>query len=143
MAKKTDPIKQMVLDAIAGGNALNVERINELRAKSKKKITILKTVFWIAIGLFNLMVWNPFPISIPVTVRWVVGIGSLMFALIFPILAIRRHRGYLHQLEDSTQGPKRRKTDDAGRQYIDKVKKQGRVFVRVEFEELEGEPLSE
>lgn len=143
MAQKTDPIKQMVLEAIAGGYALSTERINELRTKSKKEITILKTVFWIAIGLFNLMVWNPFPTPIPVAVRWVVGVGALLLALIFPILGIRRHRGYLHQLEDSAQGPKRRKTDDAGRQYIDKVKKQGRVFVRAEFEELEGEPLPE
>ncbi len=143
MAQKNNPMKQMVLDAIAGGYAVSSERIQELRAKSKKEITTLKTVFWVALGLFNLMVWDPFSVPIPGALRWGVALGSLVTALIFPVIGIRRHRGYLYLLEDSSQGPKRRKTDDAGRQYMDRVKKQGRFFVRAEFELLEGESATE
>lgn len=141
MAQQIDPIKQLVIEGIAGGYAISAERIRELRERSSKEITTLKTVFWIAIGLFNLMVWNPFPAPIPSTLRWLVGLGSLLVALFFPIIGIRRHRARLYQLEDCGVGLKRRKTDDAGRQYMDKVKQQGRVFVRAEFEVLQGEPL--
>lgn len=143
MAQKTHPIKQMVLDAIAGGYTVTGERIQQLRDKSYKEISVLKMVFWVAIGLFNLMVWYPFPAPISATLRWSVGVGALLVAIIFPILGIRRHRGHLAQLEDCTQGPKRRKVNAAGRQYMDRVKKQGRVFVRAEFTLLEGETAAE
>ena len=142
MAHKIHPVRQMVVDAIAGGYAVSDERIQQLRAKSERKISLLKGVFWVAIGLFNLMVWYPFSAPIPQALRWTVGLGSLLVAIVFPIIGIRRHRGYLLQLEECTQGPKRRKTDDSGRQYIDLVKKQGRFFVRAEFSVLEGEPPS-
>ncbi len=143
MAQKVSPIKQMVLDAIAGGYAVSEERIRELRAKSEKEVSTLKTVFWIAIGLFNLMVWNPFPTPVPVEMRWFVGLGSLAVAIFFPIIGIRRHQAYLALLEDCNQGPKRRRTDDAGRQYMDRVKQQGRFFVRAEFEVLDGGSVPE
>ena len=129
------------LDAIAGGYAISAERIQQLRDKSKKEIFILKGVFWIAIGIFNLMVWYPFSTPISDTLRWTVGLGALLVAIVFPVIGIRRHQGFLEQLEDSTQGPKRRKTDDSGRKYMDLVKKQGRFFVHAEFVQLEGENL--
>ncbi len=143
MAQKNHPIKQMVLDAIAGGYAVNRERIQQLRDKSNREISLLKRVFWVALGLFNLMVWYPFSMPIAETLRWTVGIGALLIAIVFPIVGIRRHRGCLAQLEECTQGPKRRKADDLGRQYMDRVKKQGRFFVRAEFQILEGETPTE
>ena len=143
MAQMINPIVQMVLDGIAGGYAVSAERIEQLRTKSAKEVSLLKRVFWIALGLFNLMVWYPFSTPISETLRWTVGIGALLIALIFPTFGIRRHRGYLEQLADSTQGPKRRKADDAGRKYMDGVKKQGRVFIRAEFVVLEGEAPGE
>jgi hypothetical protein len=139
MAKKIHPIEQMVLDAIAAGDLVSGERIRQLRDKSEKQITILKGVFWVAIALFNLMVWYPFSTPISDGLRLAVGLGSLLIALFFPIVGIRRHRGCLEQLTECTQGPKRAKTDDSGRQYMDRVKKEGRFFVHAEFRVLEGE----
>jgi len=139
MTQKLHPIRQMVLDGISGGYAMSEERIQQLRDKSEKEITLLKRVFWVAIGLFNLMVWYPFSTPIPESLRWVVGFGALLVAIFFPIIGIRLHRKNLEQLGDSTLGPKRRKTDDAGRRYMDQVKKQGRFFVHAEFAVLEGE----
>ncbi len=139
MAQKTDPIKQLVMDALDGGYALSGEKIQQLREKSTREITTLKTVFWVALGLFNLMVWDPFNVPLSASLRWGVAFGALVVAIVFPIIGIRRHRARLFQLEDSTQGPKRRKANDAGRQYIDRVKKQGRYFIRAEFELLEGD----
>ncbi len=139
MAQKIHPIMQMVLDGIAGGYAVSGERIEQLRSKGEKEVSLLKRVFWISIGLFNLMVWYPFPTPISDTLRWTVGIGALLIAIIFPIFGIRRQRRYLEQLADSTQGPKRRRTDDAGRLYMDAVKKQGRVYIQAEFLVFEGD----
>jgi hypothetical protein len=141
MTQKVHPVRQMVLDAIAGDYAISAERIQQLRDKSKKEIFILKGVFWIAIGIFNLMVWDPFSTPISDTLRWTIGLGALLVAIVFPVIGIRRHQGFLEQLEDSTQGPKRRKTDDSGRKYMDLVKKQRRFFVHAEFVQLEGENL--
>ena len=143
MAAKNDMITQLFKGAIAGGYAVSQERIKELREKSEKEVTTLKTVFWVAIGLFNIVLWNPFATPIPDTIRWVVGLGSLFLTFFFPILGIRRHRKILYQLEDSYRAPKRRNVDKQGCAYMDKVKKLGRVFVRVEMELLEGEPLAD
>ncbi len=139
MNRKTHPVKQLVLDAVAADCAVSAEQIQELRQKSEKGISLLKKVFWFAIGIFNLMVWYPFPTSISIRLRIAVGIASLLVAIVFPIVGIRRHRSYLVQLQDCTQAPKRRKTDDSGRKYMDRVKKQGRFFVQAEFSVLEGE----
>lgn len=141
MSKSVEPLRQLFRDAISGDYVISAERINQLRAKSEKEISNLKMVFWIAIGLLNLMIWDPFTLSIPTSMRIIGGVGSLVIALLFPLVGIRRHKQYLYQLEDSFLGPKRRNTDDAGRRYMDKVKQQGRVFVRVEYELLQGEEL--
>lgn len=141
MAKKIDLVVRMFEEAIAGSYALSMERIQQLRDKSDKEIATLKTVFWVAIGLFNIVLWNPFSSPIPVGLRWLVGLGSVFVAFFFPILGIRRHRRILYQLEDSPRAPKRSKADKNGCAYIDKVKKQKRVFVRAEVELLEGEAL--
>lgn len=143
MSEKIDPITQMVLDAVSGGYAISSESIRQLRAKSEKEITTLKTVFWIAIGMLNIMIWNPFSVSIPESLRWSVALGSLLIATVFPIIGIRRHRRILYRLEDSDRGPKRRKADDAGRRYIDLVKKQARVFIRAEYDVLDGDQAPE
>lgn len=139
MSRREHPVKQMVLEGIAGGYAVSGEQIQQLRARSEKAISFLKKVFWVAIGLFNLMVWYPFPGPISDTLRWTVGLGALLVAIFYPIIGIRRHRGYLNQLEDCARAPKRRKADDSGRQYMDLVKKQGRFFVLAECSVLEGE----
>ncbi len=141
MSEKIDPITQMVMDALAGGYAISGESIQKLREQSNKGISTLKTVFWVAIGFFNIMIWVPFSTPIPSGLRWAIALGALLVALVFPIVGIRRHRGLLYRLEDSTLGPKRRNTDEAGRQYIDLVKKQGRKFLRAEYELLEGKPV--
>jgi len=143
MVKKIHPIQQMVLDAISDGSAVPGKRILELRDKSEKEISLLKKVFWVSLGIFNLMVWYPFTSPLPTSVRFAVGILSLFIAIFFPIIGIRRNRSRLKQLEDCSQGLKRRKTDEAGRQYMDQVKKQKRLFVHAEYLVLQGEPPSE
>jgi len=143
MSAKKNDLRQMVVGAIEGDYAISAETVSRLRAASEKEISTLKMVFSISIGLFNLMVWDILPTKIPIELRWVVGAGSLFVALFFPILGIRRHQRRLYQLADSPRNPKRARADEAGRRYFDKVKQQGRYFIRLETEILEGEPLSD
>lgn len=141
MPSKEGFVAQLVREAIAGDYAISVERITQMREKSDKEIQTLKTVFWIAIGLFNVVLWNPFSTPIPVSLRWLVGVGSLLVAFFFPILGIRKHRRILLDLEESPRAPRRSKVGKAEDAYISKVKKQKRKFVRAEMEVLEGEAL--
>ena len=143
MAGKKDELRRMVIEAISGDYALSRETIVLLRERSEKEIFTLKTVFWIAIGLFNLMVWDILPTKTPNELRWIVGLGALGVALFFPVFGIRRNQGYLHQLSDSPRNPKRARVSEAGRRYMDRVKHQGRHFVRIETEVLEGEMLTD
>ncbi len=140
MSRQNDQISKLFTSAIAGGYAVSGETIVQLREKSEKEITTLKLVFWVAIGLFNLMVWYPFSTPVPAILRWGVGIGALAIASLFPVFGIRRHRRILHQLEECSRGPKRSKADSAGQVYMDRVRRQGRYFVRAEYEILQGEP---
>jgi len=132
MARSQQKIEALVRDGLSSGYAVSGERISELRAQSQKEISLLKRVFWIVLGLFNLIVWNPMSLEISDTVRWGLALASLVVAFVFPIVGIRRHRGYLYQLEDCSEAPKRRNVDNVGRQYMERVKKQGRYFIRAE-----------
>ena len=143
MAAKKEDLHRLVRDAVAGDYAISQDSIMQMRARSEKEIATLKMIFWISIGLFNLMVWDILPTKIPLELRWIVGIGSLFVALFFPIVGIRRHQRYLHLLSDCPRSLKRGKTDDAGRRYMERVKQQGRHFVRIEAEVLEGQTLED
>ncbi len=138
MSEKINPVQQIVKEAIDNGKALQAKDIRALRAQSKKAATLLKSTFWIGIAIFNLALWAPLPIQISKTVLYVVAFVVLVIALVVPILGLRKHQVSLELLKVTKEVPKKKTASEAGRVYIDQVKKQERPFVNAEFELLEG-----
>ncbi len=138
MSEKVNPVQQMVKEAIDSGTALQAKDIRALRAQSKKVATLLKSTFWIGIAIFNLALWAPLPIQISKTVLYLVAFVVLVIALVVPILGLRKHQVSLELLKVTKEVPKKKTASEAGRVYIDQVKKQERPFVNAEFELLEG-----
>ena len=138
MSEKVNPVQQIVKEAINSGTALLAKDIRALRAQNKKAATLLKSTFWIGIAIFNLALWAPLPIQISKTVLYVVAFVVLVIALVVPILGLRKHQVSLELLKVTKEVPKKKTASEAGRVYIDQVKKQERPFVNAEFELLEG-----
>ena len=138
MSEKVNPVQQIVKEAIDSGTALQAKDIRALRAQSKKVATLLKSTFWIGIAIFNLALWAPLPIQISKTVLYLVAFVVLVIALVVPILGLRKHQVSLELLKVTKEVPKKKTASEAGRVYIDQVKKQERPFVNAEFELLEG-----
>lgn len=138
MAKKNNPIHQLVRDAIEKGSALEAKDIRSLREQRKKSITLLKSVFWVGIVIFNLALWVPLPIEVSKPVLYGVAFAALAIAVIAPMLGLKQHHIDLELLKVNKQIPKKKTASEAGRVYIDQVKKQERPFVNVEVEMLEG-----
>ena len=138
MSNKINPIHQIVQEAIDKGKALGVSEIRALRAQSKKAVTLFKSTFWVGIVIFNLSLWAPLPIQINKTLLYVISFVALVVALVVPILGLRKHQVNLELLKVTKETPKRKTASEAGRVYIDRVKKQERPFVNAEFELLEG-----
>lgn len=138
MSDKSNPVHQIVKDAIGRGTALEAKDIRALRAKSKKASTLFKSVFWVGIAIFNLALWAPLPIEINQSLLYVVAFASLIIALVAPILGLRKHQVNLELLKVTKEIPKKKTASAAGKVYIDQVKKQNRPFVNAEFELLEG-----
>lgn len=67
-----------------------------------------------------------------------IAFAALVISLVVPILGLRRHQANLELLKVAGETPKKKTTDEAGRAYIDQVKKQGRPFINAEFKALEG-----
>jgi len=138
MSDKINPIHQMVKAAIDNGKALEAREIRALRAQSKKAVTLLKSTFWVGIAIFNLALWAPLPVQIDKTLLYVIAFVALVIALVVPILGLRKHQANLELLKVTKETPKKKTASEAGRAYIDQVKKQERPFVNAEFEVLDG-----
>ena len=138
MSNKINPIHQIVKEAIDKGKALETREIRALRAQSKKAVTLFKSTFWVGIVIFNLSLWAPLPIQINKTLLYVISFVALVVALVVPILGLRKYQVNLELLKVTKETPKKKTASEAGRVYIDQVKKQERPFVNAEFELLEG-----
>lgn len=138
MGDKTNPVQQIIKDAIDKGTALEAKDIRALRAESKKAATLFKSTFWIGIVIFNLALWVPLPLQVNKTILYVVAFVALVIALVVPIFGLRKHQVNLELLKVHTEPPKKKTASEAGRVYIDQVKKQNRPFVNAEFELLQG-----
>ncbi len=136
-------IHRTVEQALQDGAPLKPKNIRELREKSEGSIRRAKLSFWLAIAVFNLLIWAPAPESLDRSVIIIVGVICIAFAMIYPILGIRKHQKNLFFLQDCSPGPKKRKASDEGRAYIEEVKEQGRSFIGAEVEILEGRELEE
>lgn len=138
MSRRANPVLQVVTAAINKGQALEARDIRELRAVSKKAVMQYKSVFWVGIALFNLALWVPLPVEINQTLRYVIAFVSLPVAIVVPIVGLKKHQLYLEMLKVTREVPKRKTANDAGRAYIDQVRKQDRPFVAAELAALEG-----
>lgn len=138
MNEKVNPIHQIVNDAIAKGTALEAKDVRALRAKSKRAVTLFKSTFWIGIVIFNLALWVPLPIQINKAALYVIALIALVVALIVPILGLRKHQVNLESLKVTKEIPKKKTASEAGKAYIEQVKKQDRPFISAEYEILEG-----
>ena len=137
MSNKINPIQQLVKEAIENETALKAKDIRALRAESKKAATILKSVFWVGIIVFNLSLWAPLPIPLSKNILYLISFIALLAALIAPFMGLRKHHVSLDLLKVTKEVPKKKTASAAGRVYIDQVKKQERLFINAEFELLD------
>jgi hypothetical protein len=138
MSNKTNQIYQLVKEAIGNGVALEAKDIRELRAGSKKATALFKSIFWVGIVIFNLALWLPLPVEISKTTLYVVAFLALAVAIIVPIFGLKKHQVNLELLKVTKQALKKKTASEAGKVYIDQVKKQDRPFILAEFELLNG-----
>ena len=143
MSEKINPIQQIVKEAIGNGVALEAKDIRELRAESQKAVSLFKSVFWVGIIIFNLVLWVPLPFEINKTILYVGAFVALLIALVVPIFGMRKHQVSLELLKVNKEVLKKKTASVAGKAYIDQVKKQERPFVNVEFELLAGSKWAE
>lgn len=143
MIRKNDSIRQLVNQAIEKGVALEPGEIRALRDQRKKSITLLKSVFWVGIVIFNLALWVPLPIEISQPFLYTIAFVALVAAIVAPMLGLKQHHVDLELLKVNKQIPKKKTASHAARTYIDLVKKQQRPFVNVEVEMLEGSKWTE
>ncbi len=138
MSDKINPIYQIVKEAIDKGVALEAKDIRELRAESQKAVSLFKSVFWVGIVIFNVVLWVPLPFELNKTILYLVAFLALVIALVVPLFGMRKHSVSLELLKVNNEVLKKKTASVAGRVYIDQVKKQERPFVNVEFELLAG-----
>ena len=143
MGKKATAIHRSVLQAVDRGTALTGKEIYQFRTRSTEAITSYKIAFWVAIGIFNLIIWVPMPIDRSILIAF--GVLTVAFAFIAPIMGIRNHQKRLDLLRDAPSAPKKKGANEAGRRYMEQVRSEGRPFVKAEVEILErtgiaGEP---
>ena len=143
MSGRSNPIAAIVGEAIQAGKPLGVVRIRELRAECKRAVTIYKSVFWIGIVIFNLLLWAPLPIALPKTALYAIAFIMLAVALVVPIVGLRKHQMSLELLKVNKDTLKRKTVNETGRVYMDKVKAQDRPFINAEFELLNGSKWSD
>lgn len=138
MSRKINPVIQLVQEAIAAGEPVEVRKIRELRAQSKQAVSLMTATFWVGIVIFNLALWVPLPIAVSKTVLYAVAAIALVVAIIVPILGLRKHKMILELLKVNREPLKKKTANEAGRIYIDKVKKLDRPFINAEYELLSG-----
>jgi hypothetical protein len=138
MTEQSNPIKQIIAQAINQGMALEAKDVRALRARSKKAILLFKSVFWAGIVIFNLVLWAPLPIEINRSLLYLIALVSMVVAIVVPIIGLKKHQMNLELLRVASQQPKKKTANDKGRTYIDQVRQQDRPFVNAEYELLEG-----
>jgi len=143
MSNKINPILEITQAAIEAGKPLEVKKIRQLRALSKQAVTIFKSVFWVGIVIFNLVLWAPLPIAVPKTALYITAFIVLAIALVVPILGLRKHQMNLELLKINKQALKKKTVNETGRVYMDKVKWQDRPFINAEFKLLDGSKWSD
>lgn len=143
MSQKVNPVMQMVKDAITAGEPVEVRKIRELRAQSKQAVSIMTAVFWVGIIIFNLALWVPLPIAVSKIVLYSVAAIALVVAVVVPIVGLRKHKMILELLKVNKEPLKKKTANEAGRVYIDKVKKLDRPFINAEYELLYGSKWEE
>lgn len=143
MSGRSNPVAVIVGEAIQAGKPLEVAKIRQLRAESKQAVMIFKSVFWVGIVIFNLLLWGPLPIAVPKTVLYVVAFIILAIALVVPIVGLRKHQMSLELLKVNKDTLKRKTVNETGRVYMDKVKALDRPIINAEFELLNGSKWSD
>ena len=135
------PIHQTVAEAMDSGTPLTVKDLRELRNRSQKAITNFKGFFWVGVVVLNLVLWVPMPFDKTL----VVGAAAVIMVVAFvvPIIGLRKHNKALALLEASLVAPKPRNASEAGKAYIEQVRKEGRSFVVAEYEVIEGSRTGE
>ena len=90
-----------------------------------------------AIGLIDPVMEVNLPVQPPPALMLGIGVISIALIFIFPVRKIRAHYGYLELLESVEPGPKKSRASEAGKNYIEQARKDGRTFTRAEVEVLE------
>jgi len=137
ISRRNNSIHQRVREALKAQSPLALEEIIALRKKSRQTVRLFKATFWVAIILFNLVLWVPLPFALSTTALVTICAICLFAAFVPPILGIREHQRRLDLLHESSAGPKRSLVGSAGRAYLEKVKEEGRLLVKAEVEILE------
>mgnify|MGYP001403132239 CR=1 FL=1 len=143
------PIHEAVRQAVARGTALSRAEVRALHEKSELAIRLFKISIFVLLGIFVLSLWlglgllDPItqvelPFSVPPGVLLGIGLASLVLIFIVPVRKIRRHYQYLELLEGLEPGPKKSRASEAGKDYIEQARKDGRTFTRAEIEVLEA-----
>ncbi len=135
------PLHNTIAEAIDNGTSLTVKDLREMRAASRKAITGYKGFFWAGIAVLNAILWIPMPFDKALLIS--LAVVLMAAAIIVPILGLRKHQKILALLEASTSAPKPKNASEAGKAYIERVRKEGRSFVIAEFEVLEGSRTGE
>ena len=91
----------------------------------------------LAFGLIDPVMEVNLPVKLPPALMLGVGVISIALIFIFPVRTIRSHYGYLELLESVEPGPKKSRASEAGKNYIEQARKDGRTFTRAEVEILE------
>ncbi len=134
---RNNAIHQRVREALKVHSPLPLEEIIALRKKSRQSVRLFKATFWVAIIIFNLVLWVPLPFALSTEVLVAICALCLFVAFVPPILGIREHQRRLDLLQESSAGPKKALLGSAGRNYLEKVKEEGRLLTRAEVEILE------
>lgn len=142
MSRKSNPVIELTKAAIATGEPLEVRKIRELREQSKKAVTALTAAFWVGIVVFNVALWVPLPTTISRPTLYAVAAVALVVAIV-PIFGLRKHKMILELLKVNKENLKKKTASEAGRVYIDKVKKRDRPFINAEYELLYGSKWQE
>jgi len=148
MNKLNTPVHEAVREALARGEALSRAEVRALREKSELAIRLFKISIFVLLGIFVSSLWlglgllEPvtkveLPFTIPPGVLLGIGLASLALIFIVPVRRIRAHYQYLELLEGSEPGPKKSHASEAGKNYIEQARKDGRTFTRAEIDVLE------
>lgn len=149
MSNINTPIHQVVRDAIERGSALSRAEVRALTEKSELSIKLYKVSIFVLLGIFVASLWLSFglidpvmevnlPFQVPPTVLLAIGVICLVLIFIVPVRKIRSHYGYIELLEGVEPGPKKSRASEAGKNYIEQARKDGRTFTRAEVEVLEA-----